>query len=216
MIVDHTRRGFLLGAALAPLAFRAGAAELLDDLTQAVANDRVDEVKRLLARGMDPNSVNADSEPMLCTAARNGSAQAAQALIAAKANVDIANRYGDTPMMLAALKGHLDIVRMLQAAGAKLDGPGWTPLIYAATGGHDDIVKFLILHGANIDAQSPNGTTALMMAIHENHPETAMLLVASGADVTRRNQDGATALDWARRAHDEDLVRELRRAASAK
>jgi ankyrin repeat protein len=206
----------VLGTAFALVAFRATAAELLDDLMQAVLNDRADEVKHLLARGMDPNSVNANGEPMLCIAARNGSAQAAQALIVAKANVDIANRYGDTPMMLAALKGHLDIVRMLQAAGAKLDGTGWTPLIYAATGGHDDIVKFLILHGANIDAQSPNGTTALMMAIHENHPETAMLLVASGADVTRKNQDGATALDWARRAHDEDLVRELRRAANAK
>lgn len=216
MLTDRARRRLILGAALAPLAFRGGAAELLDDLTQAVVNDRADEVKRLLARGMDANSVNADGEPMLCIAARNGSARTAQALIVAKANLEAANRYGDTAMMLAALKGHLDIVRMLEAAGAKLDAPGWTPLIYAATGGHDDIVRFLILHGANLDAQSPNGTTALMMAIHENHPETAMLLVASGVDVTLRNQDGATALDWARRAHDEDLVRELRRAANAK
>ena len=50
-------------------------------------------------------------------------------------------------MMLAALGGHLDVVKQLRAKGAQLDYSGWTPLIYAATGGHDDVVRYLLAEG---------------------------------------------------------------------
>jgi uncharacterized protein len=185
---------------------------LLDDLIQAVANDRVDEVKKLLARGMDADSVDANCDTMLCIAARAHATRAVQALLAAKAHPDKPNGFGDTPLMLASLKGDLDSVRALQGAGASVNRRGWTPLLYAATGGHDDVVAFLLAHGADIDAQAPNGTTALMMAIHEHHPDTARLLLTRGADARLRNQDGATALDWAKRGNEDDLVKELRRA----
>ena len=214
MSIDRTRRRIVGGIALFALSPGAIAAPLLDELTQAVANDRVDEVKRLLARGMDADSVDANGETMLCIAAHNGYARTAQALLAAKAHPNVANRFGDTPLMLAALKGDLEAVRVLQAGGAAVNRQGWTPLIYAATGGHDSIVEFLLLHGADIDAQSPNGTTALMMAIHEHHPDTARLLIDRGADVDRRNQDGATALEWARLGNENDLVKELRRVGA--
>jgi ankyrin repeat protein len=36
-----------------------------------------------------------------------------------------------------------------------------------------------------------------------------------GAELNHRNQDGATALAWAKRANDDDLVKELRRAAAS-
>ena len=61
------------------------------------------------------------------------------------ANVNAKNRFGDTPLMAAALNGHLEIVRKLRAQGADIDPRGWTPLIYAATGGHDDVVTFFDL-----------------------------------------------------------------------
>jgi ankyrin repeat protein len=208
------RRRFVAAALALSLAAPGRSEPLLDDLTSAVANDRADEVKRLLARGMDPDSVNADGEPMLCVAARSGSARTVRTLLDGKANPNVANRYGDTPLMLASLKGDLDSVRALLAARANIDPPGWTPLIYAATGGHDKVVDYLIDHGANIDAQAPNGTTALMMAIHEHHPGTARLLIDRGADVTQRNQDGASALSWAKLGNEADLVKELRRAGA--
>jgi ankyrin repeat protein len=151
---------------------------------------------------------------MLCVAARNGSRASAQALLRAKAHPDRPNRFGDTPLMLAALKGDLETVRALVAGGAAVNRPGWTPLIYAATGGHDGVADFLLTQGADIDAASPNGTTALMMAVHEHHPETARLLIGRGADVNHRNQEGATALAWARRNNEDDLVKELRRAGA--
>ena len=215
----RVRRGLYLLAwlallpalALAPLAAAQG---LLDDLAIAVANDRVDEVKRLVARGMDPDSVDANGEPMLCIAARNGSARALAVLLGGKANPNQRNRFGDTPLLLASLKGDLDSVRTLVAAGADINPRGWTPLIYAATGGHDDVLTFLLQRGADIDAASPNGTTALMMAVREHHLDTARLLIGRGADVNRRNQDGASALSWAKRAEETEFAKELRRAGA--
>ncbi|HYT96804.1 MAG TPA: ankyrin repeat domain-containing protein [Casimicrobiaceae bacterium] len=192
----------------------ATAQQVYDDLIVAVANDRADEVKRLIARGMDASSVDPSGDPLLFTAARNGYRATVDVLLAAKAKVNAKNRVGDTPLMGAALNGHLDIVRKLRTQGADLDPPGWTALIYAATGGHDDVVAYLLDQGANINAQSPNGTTALMMAVREGRASTFDLLLRRGADVQRRNENGISALDWAKRGNETAMVEKLRRAGA--
>jgi ankyrin repeat protein len=188
--------------------------QLYEDLLVAVGNDRADEVKRLLARGMDSNSVAPNGDPLLFIAARAGYRATADVLIAAKANVNAKNRFGDTPIMAAALNGHLEIVRKLRTQGADIEPRGWTPLIYAATGGHDAIVAYLLDQGADINAQSPNGTTALMMAVREGHPSTFDLLMRRGADVQRRNENGASALDWAKRGNEAAMAEKLRKAGA--
>ena len=60
---------------------------LLDDLAVATANDRADDVRRLLMRGMDANSVDSSGDTMLCIAARNGRSRALAVLLAAKTNL---------------------------------------------------------------------------------------------------------------------------------
>jgi ankyrin repeat protein len=186
----------------------------VEDLVMAVVNDRVDDVRRLLKYGFDANTVGRDGFPVLVTAAREGSARAVDVLLAAGADVDRASAFGDNALMLASLKGHLDIVRQLRARGAALERAGWTPLAYAATGGHDEVVRYLIAEGANIDAVSPNGTTALMMAVREEKFSTAVLLIERGANVNHRNENGATALAWAERSADRALIERLKRAGA--
>jgi uncharacterized protein len=198
----------------ASAATAAMAQQVYEDLIVAVANDRADEVKRLVARGMDANSVDPNGEPLLYTAARSGYRATVDVLLVAKANVNAKNRFGDTPLMAAALNGHLEIVRKLRTQGADLEPRGWTPLIYAATGGHDDVATYLLDQGANINAQSPNGTTALMMAVREAHASTFDLLLRRGADVQHRNENGVSALDWAKRGNETAMVEKLRRAGA--
>jgi ankyrin repeat protein len=201
----------VLAVAALVVAAPAAAQQVLEDLIVAVTNDRAADVRRLLARGMDPDTVDANGDPMLVLAARNGSAAALDALLAARARPDLPNPHGDTAMLVAALKGNLGLVRKLHAAGASLDGPGWTPLIYAATGGHVPVVRFLLDQGARIDATSPNGTTALMMAVREHRIDVAELLLARGADPARRNQAGLSALDYAEQGNETALAARLRR-----
>ena len=192
----------------------AHAQQLYDDVIAAVNNDRAAELRGLLARGVDPNSVDPNGNPLLYTAARAGYGATVDVLLAAKVQVDAKNRFGDTPLMGAALSGQLDIVRKLRARGAALEPAGWTPLIYAATGGHDAVVIYLLDQGANVNAVSANGTTALMMAVREGHASTFDVLLRRGADIHHRNENGVSALDWAKRGNETAMADKLRRAGA--
>ncbi|HET9045577.1 MAG TPA: ankyrin repeat domain-containing protein [Casimicrobiaceae bacterium] len=205
-------RSLLLLAALTSAP--AFAQRLYDDMIVAVANDRAGEVKALLARGVDPDIVDPNGDPLLYTAARAGFGATVDVLLAAKVNVDARNRFGDTPLMAAALEGRLDIAKKLRARGAAIDYKGWTPLSYAATGGHDNVVVWLLDQGANVNAESANGTTPLMMAVREGRGSTVELLVKRGADVNHRNENGVSALDWAKRGNERAMEELLRRAGA--
>ena len=205
---------FTLAVLLLSAAMPLGAQGLLNDYFLAVANDRVSDVRDYLRRGVDPNSVDENGDTGLIAAARAGNAATVDVLLAAKADPQRRNRFGDTAMMVGALNGHFGILKALRAKGAAVDGPGWTPLIYAATGGHEEIVRWLLGEGADVNATSPNGTTALMMAVRENRYSTSILLIARGANVNHRNENGASALDWAKRGNDEAMVERLKRAGA--
>jgi ankyrin repeat protein len=189
-------------------------ADMYEDFIIAVNNDRVPQVKEMLGKGIDPNTVGPNGEPALVLAARAGYAGTVDALLAAKANVNARSAVGDSAIMAAALNGHTDLVKKLRGRGADINNPGWTPLIYAATGGHDAIVEYLLAEGANVNAVSPNGTSALMMAVRENKISTVALLIAKGADVNQKNQAGATALAWAARGNESGMAAQLRRAGA--
>ena len=199
----------LLILGLAPAT--AGAQALYERFIQSVTIDRSDEVVALLRRGMDPNTVDPNGDPVLVIAARSGFEPTLDALLAAGAKVNNRNPFGDSAIMVAAIGGRLAIVKKLYARGAEINHPGWTPLIYAATGGHADVARYLIDAGANVDAASPNGTTALMMAVREGHAAVVDLLLERGADVGHRNENGATALAWAKRGGFDAIERSLRR-----
>ena len=207
----RTRSLFVTAILALLVTLPAQAQQALDDLIVAVTNDRVADVRSLLARGMDPNSVDPNGDPLLVLAVRNGSAGAVEALLAARARPDLPNPHGDTAILIAALKGNLALVRRLHGVGAALDGPGWTPLIYAATGGHEPVVRYLLDQGARIDAPSPNGTTALMMAVREHRVDVAELLLSRGADPLRRNDAGLSALQYAEQGNETELAARLRR-----
>jgi uncharacterized protein len=211
---QHRVAALVVIALVGAIAWPVAAQPLYDDLIFAATNDRAEQARSLLARGLDPDTVDPNGDPVLVIAARAGNAATVDVLLAGRAKVNARNRYGDTAIMAAALNGHLGIVRKLGAQGAALDYPGWTPLIYAATGGHDEIVRFLLGEGANVDAGSPNGTTALMMAVREGRVSTVELLLARGANANLRNENGVGALDWAKRNDDTSMVEKLRRAGA--
>ncbi len=197
------------------LPFRATAQQLHEDFVIAATNDRAAEVTSMLARGMDPNTVAPNGDPVLLIAARAGNATTVDVLLAARSiNVNARNKFGDTALMCAALMGHLEIAKRLRAHGAEVNGSGWTALIYAASGGHDEIVRYLLAEGANINAVSPNGTSALMMAVRESRMSTAALLIARGVNVNIRNENGAGALDWAKRNDDTAMVTAFKQAGA--
>lgn len=177
------------------LVARSGAYE---DFFKAVQFDNVRVVQSLLQRGFDPNTVNPEGVPALMLAVREPSLKVAELLASwPQTRTEVRNASDESPLMLAALKGYLPLVKKLVDNDADVNKPGWTPLHYAATGGHVPIIEYLLDQSAYIDAESPNGTTPLMMAAMYGSPEAVKSLIQAGADLTLKNQLGMTALDFA-------------------
>lgn len=197
----------LIGFCLATSSVTAGA---LDDFFGAAKRDDEPTVVRLLFRGLDPNAVDEQGNHALHWAIREGSLKVANFLLDQPlVQVEVRNRAGESPLMLAALKGELALARRLIERRAEVNKPGWTPLHYAAShpeAASEGLVRLLLEHHAYIDAESPNKTTPLMMAARYGHPLVVKLLLEEGADASLRNEQGLTALDFAIRAERPDAV----------
>ncbi|HEY8360270.1 MAG TPA: ankyrin repeat domain-containing protein [Ramlibacter sp.] len=178
-----------------------------EDFFVAIKRDNPRAIQDLLQRGFDPNVPDPGGTPGLFTAVRDGALKAAEVLVAWPATkVEWRNAKDESPLMMAALRGHTELVRKLIARDADVNKPGWAPLHYAATGGHLEIMALLLEHHAFIDAQSPNKTTPLMMAAHYGSPAAVKLLLDAGADTSMRNELGLTAIDFANRANRRDAA----------
>ncbi len=189
------------------IAFSWAHAGSYEDFFAAVKQDNPAGVTELLQRGFDPNTPSPDGQQALYLSLRDGALKAAQALVDwPSTKVDTRNSHDETPLMMAALKGHLEIARRLVERDADVNKTGWAPLHYAATGGHLAIMELLLEHHAFIDAESPNGTTPLMMAAHYGTPAAVKLLLEAGADTAMKNQLGLTAIDFAKRANRADAA----------
>lgn len=173
-----------------------------EDFFGALERDDAHSIQSILNRGFDPNSVDPQGQYALVWAMRQSSWKVAQVLIAHPITlVDVRTDSDESPLMLAALKGQMEICRQLIERDASVNKPGWTPLHYAATGGHAALVQLLLDHSAYIDAESPNGSTPLMMAARYGSDDAVQTLLEGGADPSIQNEQGLTALDFAVAAH---------------
>lgn len=179
-----------------------------------VDDDRT--IRRWLAAGGDPNQRNDKGQTPLILAMRDESFKVAAVLLDHPATKpDITNTLGETALMMAALKGHLEWAQKLVAKGAAIHREGWAPLHYAASGAAVDVVRWLLDQGAPIDAPSPNRSTPLMMAARYGASESVDLLLARGADPRPRNERGLSAADFARSAGRDAMADRLAALESA-
>ena len=166
-----------------------------------------------LFAGVDPNLRLANGNTALHLAVSAPAPRIAQVLLRQPGvDLDARNKAGETPLMLAVLRGQVALVKSLIAAKAAINHPGWTPLHYAAAATYEQapaMVSLLLDNYAYIDAESPNGTTPLMMAARYGRPDSAKLLVELGADVKLTNAKGLSALDFAKAGAKPDAIKLL-------
>lgn len=196
-MIKYLRYLIYLFVFIASFSIQAGSYE---DFFAAIVRDEAKTIANLLSRGFDPNTVNPMGVPALILAVQEPSPKVLDTLLSDKrTQVEIRNTLDESALMLASLKGNLDLCKALIVRDADVNKPGWTPLHYAATGGHVDVLQLLIDHHAYIDAASPNGSTPLMMAAMYGTDDAVRLLLGAGADSTLKNGLGLTALDFAKR-----------------
>lgn len=138
---------------------------------QAAARANAGEAIRwLAANGADIDAADAIGFTALFEAARDGQAQAVSVLLDLGAD---ANRRADasalslTPLHMAAIGDHAEIVERLLASGADPDVQGTmgaTPLMWAVFEGSQNSARVLLEGGANAGLATGDGTTFVAIA----------------------------------------------------
>jgi len=130
----------------------------------------------------------------LMLAIKKNLSKIAELLIEKKANLELRDTYGNTPLIHAAHNGNKN---------------------YSDT--QQKIIKLLIDRGANVNAQNNNGPTALIYAAHNKNKEIVKLLVDAGANVNIKEiKTGQTALHLAANNDDKDMIELLTIHGNAK
>ena len=199
-------------AVLALLVATSARATPVDDLVIAAELNDGRAVLSLLLKGVDPNQPDSRGRKAIFVALREDSLRALDSLLASPlTQVDEPNAQGETPLMIAAIRGSLAAARALVKRGASVNRKGWTPLHYACSGPDNGVAAFLIEQGAELNARSENGTTPLMMAARYGNSDLVPLLIKAGAEPRAANEQELTAADFAERGGRDLMAKELRR-----
>jgi ankyrin repeat protein len=169
------------------------------DFAKAAKFNDVSTVRNLVSKGVDPNILDPKGELMLNLAIKDKSSDVIAFLLTnPRTDVDISNKFGETPLMIAAIEGNLPVAKaLIQGRKAKVDHIGWTPLHYACAKGQLEIAHYLLANGAAVDSLSPGNTTPLMMAVQSGNEVLVKLLLDKGSDLQLRNSQGLSAIDIA-------------------
>jgi len=172
----------------------------LGDLKQATA---------WLDAGLDPNFEGHLIGTGLMIGAWEGNVPLMELFYLRGADLQRANRFGETALMLAAWKNRKEAVRWLLAHGAQANREQreWTALHYATFAGHAELVETLLAAGADVNARSTNGSTVVMMAAREGHAALAGRLLEAGANPALKNDYDDDAVAWAMRQGNYDIAK---------
>ena len=184
-------------------------------LKHACSAGDLDEARRLLDSGADPNSTDEHGSGTLLTF----HPKMIEFLLSRGADPNIqTNENGASVVAGLAYMNQLECVRILLLAGADAnrgrEATGETPLHHALAKHEPDrgpLVKLLLDHGADPNARTKpgmrssnfwrdvrtRGETPLHRAAAYASVETIKLLLAAGADLTIRDVNGDSPVGWA-------------------
>jgi ankyrin repeat protein len=186
----------LLGAAAnggigaARVALDAGANTEIRDPRQrtplllAAMHDHVGVAKLLVRHGADPDALDDRHDTPWLVTGVTGSVAMLEALLPAKPDLTIENRYGGVSLVPACEAGHVAYVKRVLRTGEDVNhvtNQGLTCLLEAVMLGdggpeHQQIVAYILAHGADRTIRDPHGLNALQYAEKYGYDEIAALL----------------------------------------
>ncbi len=180
----------------------------LPELTPPLPRRSARAVRAPIASPVKAPAIPPPDDPVL-VASRQGVLKEVQRHIKEGASANARGRWGMTPLIWAASKGHFEISRYLLAKGADVNLPSnnnSTALMWAGFAGHEKVVRLLSDYGADVDARSVQGKTALIAAAHNGHYGVVKFLLTKGANLIAKDIAYKTALDYAKANNHPEIV----------
>eukprot|EP01104_Vermistella_antarctica_P009132 TRINITY_DN2327_c0_g1_i1.p1 TRINITY_DN2327_c0_g1~~TRINITY_DN2327_c0_g1_i1.p1 ORF type:complete len:1442 (+),score=522.24 TRINITY_DN2327_c0_g1_i1:236-4561(+) len=167
-------------------------------LLKAALKNQKSQIVRLLGRGADIRSTDANGATALHITCLYGHLECAQLLIENGLEANCADNDGSTPLHKAAYAGETRCVDLLLNNGAEIDhadNKGATPLHIAAYKGQFEAAKVLVGKGrANVKACDADDVTPLHHACFQGHIGFTRMLIDKGADLNACDRGGSTPL----------------------
>lgn len=148
----------------------------------------------------------------LMYASYNGNIEIVRALLAAGADINGYDEYGETSLFKAAEVGRMSITKELLENGADVNARtdlGMTVLMRAALSGYVEITEALLDAGADVNTKNIDGETAITFAAFHGHTAIVKMLLERGADVNSSDNNGTTVLMRSSAGGDTEMVRAL-------
>lgn len=117
-----------------------------------------------------------------------------------KVDVNLKAKNGQTPLMIAANYGYVQIIKMLCDRGADIneqEDTKFSPLLYTAKQGHLPAFCYLLSQNADIHVRDANGCTVVHWAAYKNNTFLLKVLHRLGLDMNILDFSGMTPLDRA-------------------
>ncbi|KAK7211965.1 hypothetical protein V2G26_019143 [Clonostachys chloroleuca] len=167
-------------------------------LEHAIIEGGLEVIDHLLAAGHVRNCL------IFLVAASHGKLKYIQAALDANGvyDPDFQDHDGSTPLLVATLKGHYEIVQVLLASGRVFpdskDNSGRTPLSYAASNGQLEVIKILLGIGqVDPDSKDNSGRTPLSYAASNGQLEIMKILLGTGqVNPDLKDNHGRTLLSY--------------------
>jgi ankyrin repeat protein len=172
----------------------------IESYHSAIARDEVDDVERLLDKGVDVESKNLQLRTALHEAATKPRTDLVRVLLDRGAQIEAKDRYGFTPLHYSAMHDRLETTKLLIEAGADINALNmydWAPLHTASFRGSQAVTELLLTNKVDIDAKSKDGDTPLHLAAESGHVAIVRLLLADGVKVDAQTESGQTPLHLA-------------------
>jgi ankyrin repeat protein len=169
--------------------------EAFQALAWAVTSGDLEEVRRMLRKGVGINASNYDGKTVLHMASVEGNYRVVELLLQEGAEKNKRDRWGNTALQDAINHNQGPVIQLLVQWKSELNNDNAAGrLCDAASAGDLDTLKLILEHGVDPNCGDYDSRTPLHLAAAEGQDKAVQYLIAKGADVNYKDRWGATPL----------------------